>query len=84
MDLKYSDYYEMCSNIEEKIEKHEIEKCSYIPSDYDLDFFRDFFEQTFFYCIYIIEYHITVEDDYSKNQLNKAADIFYEKLNLIE
>lgn len=74
----YEEYYGICDRLSR------LPKCTYIPSDHDLDYMADFFEDTFEFIVYITEYHADPKDDYEKRQLKKAEDLLYDRLELEE
>lgn len=74
----FDEYYEICDRLKE------LPECEYVPSDYDLDYMREYFDETFEFIVYITEFHADVEDEYSTKQIQKAGDILYDSLTLTD
>lgn len=78
MKKTYDEYYKVCDILKQ------LPLCTYIPSDYDLDYMSDYFEETFKFIVYIAEYHAVTKNEYSKRQLKKVEDMLYDRLELVE
>lgn len=74
----YKEYYDICDRLSR------LPRCTYIPSDHDLDYMSDFCKETFEFMVYIVEYHDETIDDYARQQIKKAEDILYDRLELEE
>ena len=67
MKKTYDEYYKVCDILKQ------LPLCTYIPSDYDLDYMSDYFEETFEFIVYIAEYHAVTKNEYSITDGGEAS-----------
>ena len=58
MKKTYDEYYKVCDILKQ------LPLCTYIPSDYDLDYMSDYFEETFEFIVYGRKNRIKAKNTY--------------------